>query len=408
MSITTKAVPTEAHHSIGLVERYHTPLRRAYEVISNDLGKNNINKYHILQMAVKAVNDTAGPNGIVPTLLVFGAYPRMTESDPPAPSIFQRAAAIKSAMKEVRIIHAKAQVQSALRMRNGPEISALKDLPLNSQVLVWRESKKWTGPHKLLQIDGENCIVQIGDHTSTFRTTSVKPYYNMEEKPDPIIALETPIPKHDEVLNNKVADTTEPRRGTRIRKPKDFGNFIMSIDNQVTISSFQTSNFLSSKEISDRDLSIRLRSEGKITTPGKPFEVSRKKEIEDLISQCIFEVISQDSVGPDERVFNARMVDAVKFSDTSPYEKSRLVVQAYNDTGKTSILTQSPTIQRNSRRLITALAPGLIKSRKFSLILRDLGISLKHTSKLQHHLTDGSSSNHPERFLIYFHHLRFF
>lgn len=28
-----------------------------------------------LQMAVKAVNDTAGPDGLVPTLLVFGAYP---------------------------------------------------------------------------------------------------------------------------------------------------------------------------------------------------------------------------------------------------------------------------------------------------------------------------------------------
>jgi len=26
-------------------------------------------------MAVKAVNDTAGPDGLVPTLLVYGAYP---------------------------------------------------------------------------------------------------------------------------------------------------------------------------------------------------------------------------------------------------------------------------------------------------------------------------------------------
>jgi hypothetical protein len=28
-----------------------------------------------LQMAVKAVNDTAGPDGLVLTLLVFGTYP---------------------------------------------------------------------------------------------------------------------------------------------------------------------------------------------------------------------------------------------------------------------------------------------------------------------------------------------
>jgi hypothetical protein len=32
----------------------------------------------MLQLAVKAVNDTASPNGLVPTLLVFGAYPRLS------------------------------------------------------------------------------------------------------------------------------------------------------------------------------------------------------------------------------------------------------------------------------------------------------------------------------------------
>ena len=38
-------------------------------------------------MAVKAVNDTAGLDGLVPTLLVFGAFPRLSPSDPPSPSI---------------------------------------------------------------------------------------------------------------------------------------------------------------------------------------------------------------------------------------------------------------------------------------------------------------------------------
>jgi hypothetical protein len=42
-------------------------------------------------MAVKAINDIAGPDGIVPTLLVFRAYPQITDMDPPSPSIIQRA-----------------------------------------------------------------------------------------------------------------------------------------------------------------------------------------------------------------------------------------------------------------------------------------------------------------------------
>jgi len=38
-------------------------------------------------MAVKAVNNTASPNGLVPTLLVYGAYPRISKLDPLTPSV---------------------------------------------------------------------------------------------------------------------------------------------------------------------------------------------------------------------------------------------------------------------------------------------------------------------------------
>jgi di/tripeptidase len=85
MSIKVREVPVEAHNSVGKVERYHGPLRRAYEILREELKDENIDREMILQMAVKAVNDSAGPDGIVPTLLVFGAYPRMTEIDPLSP-----------------------------------------------------------------------------------------------------------------------------------------------------------------------------------------------------------------------------------------------------------------------------------------------------------------------------------
>ncbi|POS85440.1 hypothetical protein EPUL_003831 [Erysiphe pulchra] len=238
MSITTKAAPTEAHHSIGLVERYHTPLRRAYEVISKDLGGTKIDRTSLLQMAVKAVNDTAGPDSLVPTLLVFGAYPRMIESDPPTPSIFERAAAIKSAMKEVRKICAKEKVRNALKMRNGPITSELKDVLPNEKVLVWRENKEWTGPYKLIRIEGEDCVVQVGDHMPTFRSTSVKPYYSDKNAPN------SNDPQLDEefignnFLSNKNSEIIEPRRSNRIRKPRNFGNFFVSNCNLVTISTY--------------------------------------------------------------------------------------------------------------------------------------------------------------------------
>ena len=52
-------------------------------------------------MAVKAINDTASPNGLVPTLLVYRAYPRMSNLDPPALSIMEQTAAIWKAMAEI-------------------------------------------------------------------------------------------------------------------------------------------------------------------------------------------------------------------------------------------------------------------------------------------------------------------
>jgi hypothetical protein len=52
-------------------------------------------------MAIKAVNDTAGPDRLVPTLLVYRAYPRISNLDPPAPSITNRAAIIQKVMAEI-------------------------------------------------------------------------------------------------------------------------------------------------------------------------------------------------------------------------------------------------------------------------------------------------------------------
>ena len=52
-------------------------------------------------MAIKAINNSAGPNGLVPTLLVFGTYSQLTEIDPLSPLVIKRAEAIRAITKEV-------------------------------------------------------------------------------------------------------------------------------------------------------------------------------------------------------------------------------------------------------------------------------------------------------------------
>ena len=100
IGIKVKIVLVEAHNSIGIVKRYHGPIRHAYLIITTEIQ--GINKDIALQMAFKAINDTAGPDGLVPTLLVYGALPRMVEYDAPSPSVAQRSAALKKAMYEIR------------------------------------------------------------------------------------------------------------------------------------------------------------------------------------------------------------------------------------------------------------------------------------------------------------------
>ena len=101
----------------------------------------------------------------------------------PLPEFFKR----EKAMEEIARIRAKKQVDDALNQRNGPSVTTIHDLPLNSDVLVWREgntgrSGKWTGPFKMLGIDSETCKVQLPSGPTDFRTTTVKPYLQPEQE----------------------------------------------------------------------------------------------------------------------------------------------------------------------------------------------------------------------------------
>ena len=87
------------------------------------------------------------------------------------------------------------------------------------------------------------------------------------------------------------------------------------------------------------------------------FTASRYKEIMGLLEKGVFELVKQEDIPQGIRIFNSRFVDELRNQGTDKaFEKSRLVVQAYNDEEKSLVLTQSPTIQRVSQRLILCLA----------------------------------------------------
>ncbi|EEA24070.1 conserved hypothetical protein [Talaromyces marneffei ATCC 18224] len=344
----TVSVPVEAHWSIGAVERYHAVLRRSYEIISDEAPE--LTPEMALQMAVKAVNDTAGPDGYVPTLLVFGAYPRMTDYSPPAPTIAQRAAAVKKAMTEVRKLHTVRQINNALNTRNGPSSTLVHRLPLNSDVLVWREGGtgypgKWRGPYKLISIDGETCTVELPNGPTKFRSTVVKPYYKDddseqqdEEQPAPEKAPTTaplnvlPLPSRVVIPPYKPDDTEAqpPRPQREHRLPSRYRDDVTHLQ-QIA------------------GLFLQIASDGQ-------FDESRRREVTGLLERGVFVAVNYEDIPLEARIYGFRFVDEVKNKGTDKaFEKSRLVVQAYNDKDKEFVLTQSPTIQRSSQRLILCI-----------------------------------------------------
>jgi hypothetical protein len=303
-------------------------------------------------MAVKAVNDTAGPDGLVPTLLVFGTYPRLSKTSPPSPSIAAQATAVRKAMSEIRKLKAARQVQDALATRNGPNVTEVLLLPLQSDVKVWRENKGWTGPHTLLglNLDSTAAIVDINGRPTTFRTTVVHPYHH----DDGAVSPQPHEKEHDDDLNDRDDDYVPEQPPRRRRgRPKGSKNKPKSLPPALTAPA-ETGNaaHLAQREQDDLVLARTLRSTGKITTPGQPFEKSTQTEIDALIVRGVFQFeVYNPKIHGGVRIFKSRIVNEVKGKTTNqPYEKSRLIIQGYNDSDKALVLTQSPTIHTNLER----------------------------------------------------------
>ena len=90
------------------------------------------------------------------------------------------------------------------------------------------------------------------------------------------------------------------------------------------------------------------------------FVKSRRKKINDFFEKNYFEVVSTANLFRGIKIFNSRFVDEIKNIDTAnAYEKSRLMMQIYNDEKKIEMLIQTFTIQRMNQRFILTLTTNM-------------------------------------------------
>ncbi|TIC89479.1 hypothetical protein CH35J_012864 [Colletotrichum higginsianum] len=351
MSIDVEIVPAENHDSVGKVGRYHAAVRRAYEIIQEECP--TLPRDSAVQGAIKSVSDTAGPDGLVPTLVVFGAYPRMADGSPPSPDITPRVEAIRKASAAVGKIHAKRQVNDALATHHGPDTAALKrSRPVGPQVRVWRETKGWTGPYRLVDVDGETCVIDVNGPPN-FRSTVIKPYHQEDSSDNAEINEGTQVTAEDlrRFEDSTVVVEIPPQRGE-------------SFESSIAFVTGVQMTFLSKKEAADRALALKLRNEGVTTTPGAPFEESNRKEVDNLIDRG-----------------------------------------GYANDGKVAIRTQSPTIQQSSQRFLLALASSILTIKGSTLWICDIAQAYTYsTSKLDRtnlaHLPIQIQDQYPEGTII--------
>lgn len=310
--ISILQAPIESPNTMSHVERYHAPLRVAFNKIRDSLPRSESDS-DCLQLAVKSVNDTIGPEGLCPTLLVYGSIPK-----PPrlgsAETQMARAKALDMALDAVQKEQAKRRVAFALRHPSSPKAKEheenLNKLPSGSPVLVYRErSRSWEGPFSLVHVEGSTAVIQLPKGRKIFRTTVVKSAKGLSE-------LEKWHPNSDSYTQNN--------------SEYSFVNVPIEMDDDMhDVSEPMTFIF---------------------------FTDSRRTELRELIKREVFKVVPRKQVPNGTRIYGTRWVDSIKTVDGKTVQKSRIVAQNFRDSGAVSISTRSPTVSRFAQRVAIASA----------------------------------------------------
>lgn len=289
----------EAHSSLGIGERYHEPLRRIYRKIR--YTHPTVSPLYLLKVAVKAMNDTMGENGLVPSRLVFGMIPRFPIINTDLPTQKERMEALKTAQAEMNSIVAERRVVEALT-RNIPP-AADRVYKLGEEVLVYSEAKReWVGPFEVVHVHGRMITVKNKENSvrKTFNSFQIKPFYH--EISSNIHFFKSQNDKMDHEINvTEVIQSHDPRSAY--------------------------------------------------------FKDAIQKEIGGLEKRNTWKVVPKATLPPDANILGGRFVLAIKNGGTSQETwKARFVVQGHKDSMKKSLVHCVSLAKQFSTKIILSIA----------------------------------------------------
>jgi hypothetical protein len=137
----------------------------------------------------------------------------------------------------------------------------------------------------------------------------VKPYYNRPEKDQ----KDKPTQTQPQVTVLSPSATTPPKQGRG--RPRKYPLLTATADIKVYIQEDRTKD-------------------------NTQFSASRQKELTKLLTKDVFDIVKLSKIPNKIRLFNFRFVNQVKNKGTNKaFKKSRLVIQAYNNSEKALVLT---------------------------------------------------------------------
>ena len=304
----------EAHNSLGIGERLHDPLRRIYRKIRKNAT--GTNQQTALRLTLKAMNDTMGENGLVPSLLVFGIIPRFPVISSQLPAQSERMEVLTMAQREMNTIIAQRRIITALT-KNIPSASD-RFYSIDDEVLVYREKEKeWVGPYRVVFIDGKMITMQNPERTyeGTFSSQQIKPYLRDE--------------------------------GTEEKRPDSLSVLYQMLK-----------PFRLSPESGSQEHSVHITE---IIKPGDPreseFDDAKREEIQGLIERGTWEIVPKSSVQEGANILRGRFVLTIKDVGTDKQRrKARYVVQGYRDRMKTSLVHDTSTAKQSSVKILVGIS----------------------------------------------------
>lgn len=353
--ITSKASGVESHNALGTNERYHRFLRNVFAKIRAD--DPTISTELALSTAVRAVNDTAGPSGLVPTLLVYGTMPKIPINASKLPDQKSRMKAMANARKEMSTIVARDRVDRALRLR-VPSASD-SQISIGDEVLMFRENPigKWMGPYVIADKKDKSIILNTGDRLLPASIDKIKHYReSIPPERNAIGNTSDILPQNldrdagrlDIIITNISSDY---RSRDELPQPSQLMSQLDEIFGHTD------SSFSSLDTISANEFVVKIVKPEDPRSREQDFVDAKRNEAHGLMSRKIWNIVSHDKILEDSLVLGGRFVLTLKNVGT-PEEKAkaRYIAQGYCDGDKSYVVHDISTIRASSIRLILSVS----------------------------------------------------